>query len=251
MSQALITVFSHVRSVIGILFVIPYTVFCSCFAIFSGALGMHNRATDLIRVWSIAILGVFGIKVAVRGEENLPAEGGGIVVFNHQSLFDIPVLVSSTGKRIRFGAKIELFKIPFFGAAMRAVGTLPIARENRAGVMKIYKEAEARFKENFIFVLAPEGTRQKQPAIGRFKKGPFMFATSGGVPIIPVVIKGANAVLPKQSLGVNLGRLSRTIYIEYLPPVDAKAFASQKIDELVETVRSAMVAKYAALPSDP
>src|SRR5690606_17085370 len=110
-----------------------------------------------------------------------------------------------TEKHIRFGAKIELFKIPFFGRAMRAVGTLPIARENRAGVFKIYKEAERQFSRDVIFVLAPEGTRQKEPRIGRFKKGPFIFAINARVPIIPAVLRGAHEVLPKKSLLVNVG----------------------------------------------
>lgn len=246
---ALLT-FTRVRSAFGILIGSLFTLFCSLLVIMASLLGQHRLATELIHFWASFCLKLFGIGVAARGEENLPSEGGGIIVFNHQSLFDIPVIICSTRKNIRFGAKIELFRIPLFGAAMRACGTLPIARENRNKVFKIYKEAEARFQMNTLFVLAPEGTRQKEPLIGRFKKGPFFFAMNAGVPIIPVVLKGTHAVLPKKSVTVNIGRAYREIQVEYLPPVSTKGTTPENLEELVGRVRDAMVEAYARLPED-
>lgn len=245
----MISLFTHVRSALGIVFTVVYTFICAIFVISAGVLGLDELATQLVRRWGLGLLGVFGIKVEAQGEENLPGKGGAIIVFDHQSHFDIPVIVSITRKTIRFGAKIELFKIPMFGAAMRSVGTLPIARESRSEVFKIYKEAEKQFAKDFIFVLAPEGTRQKEPEIGRFKKGPFLFAMNAGVPIVPVVLRGAHAVLPKASLGVNLGKLSRTVHVRVLPPVDSKQFKPDELEKFVDTVRAQMVATYETMPS--
>lgn len=244
----MVTVFSHVRSAFGAVFTVFFTLACAVFVITAGSLGLDRLATKLVQGWGDTLLFVFGIKVAVEGEENLPETGGAIIVFDHQSHFDIPVICSITDKNIRFGAKIELFKIPMFGAAMRAVGTLPIARENRSEVFRVYKEAEARFAKNFIFVLAPEGTRQSEPKIGRFKKGPFLFAVNAGVPIVPVVLKGAHAVLPKKSLGANLGAWSRTVHVRVLPPVDSKQFTTTQLDAYVENVRTKMVEAYEGMP---
>lgn len=242
----LVRAFTRARSVFGIAFLIPYTFVCSIGVIFVSFLGLHDLASTLTRGWAGVVLWMFGIRVDIRGEENLPETGGGIVLFNHQSLFDIPVLMVSSEKNIRFGAKIELFKIPFFGAAMRACGTLPIARENRSEVMRIYKDAEVKFRDNWIFILAPEGTRQKEPMIGRFKKGPFIFAINAQVPLIPVVIKGAHPVLPKKSLAVNVGRMTSVITAEFLPPVSTKGESTSDIDGLVERVRQSVVEKYAS-----
>lgn len=239
-----IWVFSRIRSIIGGAVFVVWTFVCAWFVMLAGFLGVRDIATELIRGWAQLVLMMFGIGVDVKGEENIPSSGGGIVVFNHQSHFDIPVLCYSTRKHIRFGAKIELFKIPLFGPAMRAVGTLPIARENRHEVMRIYKEAEEKFRQNFLFVLAPEGTRQKEPRIGPFKKGPFVFAINAGVPLIPAVIRGAYEVLPKKSLGVNLDALSRTISIEYLPPVPTTGLSPKEVDGLTQRVREMMVAAY-------
>ena len=246
----IVKAWTRLRSLLGIAFVVPFTAVLSTVTILSSFLGVQRIPTEIMRFWARWTLFVFGIKVQISGEENLPEAGGGIVTFNHQSHFDIPVLMRSTRKHIRFGAKIELFKIPFFGPAMRSVGTLPIARDNRAEVMRIYKDAEARFKNNTLFVLAPEGTRQVEPQIGKFKKGPFNFALNAGVPIIPVVIKGAHAVLPKKSLTVNVGRLSRTIYVRYLPPIVTKGLGPEALETVLEKARAAMTESYANLPTE-
>lgn len=247
---AAINAITYLRSFVGACFVVPYTLVMSLAVIAAGFAGRSRFATRLIRVWGCLVLFVFGIRVRARGEGHLPVAGGGIIVFNHQSHFDIPAVVVATKKDIRFGAKIELFKIPFFGAAMRAVGTLPIARDNRSEVLRIYQEAQARFeKEGTIFVLAPEGTRQLKPEIGRFKKGPFLFAVNAQVPVIPVVIHGANEVLPKNRLSVNVGKLSRTIEIEFLPPVPTRGMTPDSIEDVMQRVRADMVAAYERLGS--
>lgn len=236
---------SHIRSILGTLFNVPFTIGYSLIVIIAGLLNLQNFATQLMRVWAGIVMSIYGIKVEHSGNQYLPDQNGGIIVFNHQSHFDIPAIMISTQRNIRFGAKIELFKIPFFGKAMRRVGTLPIARDNRNEVLKIYREAEARLKENTLFVLAPEGTRQKEPVLGRFKKGPFLFAINAQVPIIPCVIRGAHAVLPKSSWGINLGALSRRIEIEYLPPFSTDGLTASDVASLVEKTREKMAAAYA------
>ena len=236
----MIRILSHIRSPIGLIVATLITIFFSLVVMTFGALGLQAMATKSMRCWAWISLSVFGIYVVTKGAQYLPEDGGGIMVFNHQSHFDIPALILSTPKHIRFGAKIELFKIPFFGRAMRNVGTLPIARDNRTEVLKIYKEAEERFRENTIFVLAPEGTRQKEPLLGRFKKGPFVFAISAQVPIIPCVIKGAHAVLPKNSLGVNLGAFWSKIEIEILPPFPTRGMAPTDVSMLLDRTREVM-----------
>lgn len=240
--------YTKIRSAIGVCLVLPHTALSSTLVVIAGLCGGYHSVTVLIHYWALGALYLFGIRLHVTGENYLPQKGGGIILFNHQSLFDIPVVCASTLNNIRFGAKIELFSVPFFGAAMRASGTLPIVRENRGAVMQIYKEAQSRFEKNILFVLAPEGTRQKTAEIGRFKKGPFQFAMNAGVPLIPVVIKGAHAVLPKNSLSVNIGQLRRVIHVEYLKPVPTAGLNSDSLDELVDKVRASMVDTFARLP---
>lgn len=248
-ASAPVFVFTFMRAVVGLFVGILDTLLFSVFVLLSAAFGQQLLATRLISFWSRLNFAFLGIELLVEGEENLPSQGGGIVVFNHQSHFDITALCAATDKQIRFGAKIELFKIPFFGRAMRSIGTLPIARDNRSGVMKIYAEAAKRFAEGTLFVLAPEGTRQSEPVIGRFKKGPFIFALNAGVPVIPAVIKGAYEVLPKQTVLINVGRMKRVIHVRFLPPVSTQNYELARVDELVSHVRTQMASAFDSMPA--
>lgn len=242
--EIFLILFTYARGVLALILLVPWTILYSSISIVAGVSGQTRLADRAIHQWAHGILWIAGVRFDIRGEENLPKSGGGIIAFNHQSHLDIPVLMASTLKTIRFGAKIELFMIPLFGAAMRAIGTLPIARDNRSEVMRIYKEAEVRFRENTLFVLAPEGTRQKEPIVGRFKKGPFAFAINAQVPLIPVVIKGAYEVLPKGELFSNIGRLTGVIHVHYLPPISTKGMTLENVDSLLEQVRAQMVEVY-------
>lgn len=207
------------RCLVGHILILPWTIFVSVTVILMGALKRDDAVTFWMAFWSKAVLWFYGVEVKHSGLEKLPAAGGAILLFNHQSHFDVPAVTAFSGRRLRYGAKIELFKIPFFGPAIRASGCLPIARENRAEVLRIYEEASQKFREGVIFALAPEGTRQNGPVIGAFKKGPFIFATRSQVPVVPVVIEGADRVMPKSSLLVNIGKWKRTIQVVGLDPI--------------------------------
>lgn len=170
--------------------------------------------------WANQSLWLFGVKVKAYGLDKLP-KSGFLLLFNHTSLFDI-LVIQLLIPRIRFGSKIELFKIPIFGAAMRAAGVLPIARHKREEVFKVYQEAEERARAGQVFALAPEGTRQKTETLAPFKAGPFIFALNSGIPIVPVILKGASKVLPKGSLLPNAQAWSSEIEAHFGDPIEVK-----------------------------
>lgn len=245
----MILIATYVRAWIGAVLNVLSTLFFSILAFFLGFIHQQRAATASIRVWAAILLGSFGVRVVVEGEENIPREGGGILVFNHQSHLDIPAIMLATGQQIRFGAKVELFKIPFFGAAMSAIGTLKIARDNRTEVLRIYQEAAARFADGILFVLAPEGTRQREPRLGRFKKGPFVFAMNAKVPVVPVVLKGAFEVLPPKRLLVNLGQWRRTIHVTFLPPIASTSYSQETLDSFVGETYQRMKTEFETAPA--
>ena len=238
---------TRVRAGLGLIFNVLSTLFFSSLVFALGFLNRQRAATVVMRAWAWVSLRSYGVRVVVEGESNIPRSGGGILVFNHQSHLDIPALILATPQQIRFGAKIELFSIPVFGAAMNAIGTLKIARDNRNEVLRIYREASKRFEDGILFVLAPEGTRQRVPRLGRFKKGPFVFAMNAGVPIVPAVIKGAFDVLPPSSVMINVGKWRRTIHVKFLDPIDSTRYSAETIDRFVEDTRARMNAVFEAI----
>ena len=186
----------------------------------------NSRKMDnaVICSWGKVACVLLNIKVQLFGLEKLKSiQKGGIILFNHSSFVDV-LAIAGYIDSVRFGAKIELFKIPFFGLCMKRFGTLPIARNNKEEVFKVYSEAKARFAKNEIFCLSPEGGRHQGTELSPFKSGPFIFAMNSKVPKIPVVIYGAAEAWPKNSFIANPNRISTLVQIHVLDPIQTEGF---------------------------
>ncbi|MCB0369492.1 MAG: 1-acyl-sn-glycerol-3-phosphate acyltransferase, partial [Bdellovibrionales bacterium] len=173
----------------------------------------------LIKSWARTTCRMFNVKVTVTGEENIPRKTGCLYLFNHTSYFDIWAMTAGLPS-FRFGAKIELFKIPFFGKAIERVGVLPINRERKEAVFKVYEKARFRILAGERFALSPEGGRQVKPVLAPFKSGPFIFAIQSQAPIVPVIIRNANRVMSKKSIIPNFKKWQQEITIEVLPSIE-------------------------------
>lgn len=198
----------------------------------------------VLHTWGTIVLKAFNVHLTVEGKENLAREGV-LFLFNHTSHFDIPIFYAAIQKRARFGAKIELFKIPIFASIMRVTGTLPIARGEREKVLQIYQDSIARVERGESFVLAAEGTRQPEPGVGKnFKSGPFIFAISGQFPIQPLVFRGASEFLPKNNIIPGWGRWINPVHVTILPAVPTKGWALDNRDQLKQKVHDSMEKAY-------
>lgn len=233
---------SYVRAPLATLVILIFTLIQSVTVIVTSFLTRSLRVIDFVMVnlWAKPVLALGGVTFEIRGADRVDKTGKGfLLLFNHSSHMDIPVIFCFP-RSFRFGAKIELFKIPFFGRAMRNVGVLPIDRGNRSKVMKVYEGAIERVAKGECFALAPEGTRQPEPKIGPFKRGPFEFALNARMDIVPVVLAGAYEVLPKDGFVVNLGKWRRKVIMEILPKVSTETYTMETIEELMNLVRERM-----------
>ena len=227
-----------IATVVGIIFTFYQSILVICIVLITS----NRRFLDFmcVNLWARPILWMAGVKLEIRGGENvLPGGKGFLILFNHSSNFDIPVLFMFP-RSFRFGAKVELFKIPFFGKAMAMCGVLPIDRGNRNKVMRVYDSAIARVEKGECFALAPEGTRQNEPRIGTFKRGPFDFALNAKADLVPVVLAGVYEVLPKKTVWVNMGRWKRKVIMEILPKVPTQNLTLETMDPVVQKVRADM-----------
>jgi 1-acyl-sn-glycerol-3-phosphate acyltransferase len=238
---------TYVRAYLGLVFSVLQTAVVSVSVIFLASFGQLTLANRLIRMWARLWLIIFNVEVIIEKNEFAHGSQGALYIFNHQSFYDIFAIHSVLKNTARFGAKIELFRIPVLNLAMRASGALPIARDNRKEVFRVYAEAQKKFEEKWSFILAPEGTRQSEPHIGRFKKGPFIFAINAQVPLIPIVISGSYDVMPKNTLAINAGKWKRTIRMSFLAPVYTTGITVDKVSELTDRVRVMFVNEYERL----
>ena len=131
-----------------------------------------------------------------RHTDRVPASGPVVVVCNHQSHFD-PPLVSHCfrGRAIHFFARDSLFGIPVLGFLISRLQAFPVKR-GEADTRAI-REALARLKIGAAVLLFPEGTRSKDGEVQEFKRGALLLLRKAKCPVLPVAIDGAIDAFPR------------------------------------------------------
>ena len=199
-----------------------------------------NPLHNIARFWGKSILVVSRITVSVTGMSNIDRAASYIFMPNHQSNFDIPVLLGHLTVQFRWLAKVELFKIPIFGRAMRKAGYISIDRYNRESAINSLNEAANKIKNGVSVLIFPEGTRSRDGKIRPFKKGGFVLAIDSGVPIVPVVITGTRSIMTKGKFRINSGHVNMVIH----KPIETSAYTRETKEVLMESVRRVMCENY-------
>jgi 1-acyl-sn-glycerol-3-phosphate acyltransferase len=195
-----------------------------------------NRAERVMGWWGRAFVRLGGWKLRVEGMENLPS-GGAVLVANHQSVVDIPMLLSAFPRPVRFIAKRELGEIPLLGKAMAAAGNLFIDRDDPRDAVRMLREAGERLRDGRLVVVFPEGTRSGDGSIGEFRPGAFYLAQKSGAPVIPVYIGGGYRAIPKGGFRVRPAGL----LVRVLPPLSPDEGAGGSKERIAESVRARLI----------
>ncbi|MDB9315863.1 lysophospholipid acyltransferase family protein [Spirulina sp. CS-785/01] len=133
----------------------------------------------------------------IYGAENVPQEGPLVVVSNHASHFDPPIVASCMRRPVAFMAKEELFKIPIFREAISLYGAYPVNRKS-ADRSAIRSSLQA-LNEGWAAGIFLQGTRTKDGRITNPKLGAAMIAAKANAPLIPVSLWGTEKILVKDS----------------------------------------------------
>lgn len=178
---------------------------------------------------------LIGMKLDVRGQENLWKSRPAIFMFNHQSNADMLVMASLIRRDIVGIGKRELKNLPVIGPLMGALGVVFIDRSNReAAINAMTPVVKTMKEEGKSLVLAPEGTRAPTRKLGAFKKGGFHIAIQSGIPIVPVVIHNSGDISPKGDPVFRSGM----VHVDVLPSIDTSSWSVDTIDEHVAEVRN-------------
>ena len=220
-----------IRTCWSMIVIVIMTLICGLLATLGGLINPYSRFIYYVgTIWSRSVLWSAGAKVIIAGLDRIDTRKQYIFIGNHQSHFDVLAVFSRIPVILRFLTKKELFKIPVFGWALTAVGMIKIDRENHEESVKSLNEAsELMRKNNVSVVVFPEGTRSPDGTLGHFKKGGFIIAIKGKIPIIPVSISGSRFVLPKHSLRPTPG----TIKVVLGQPIETRDYSYSNRDELM------------------
>ena len=193
-----------------------------------------KRVYRINQFWTWLILRLCGVRLNVRGIENLEFDKPYVFMVNHQSNIDIPVLIQSLARfQLRWIAKKELLWVPFFGWAMWATKHIAVDRSDPTDAIKSLERAKERLGAGVSIVIFPEGTRSRDGKLLRFKKGGFLLAVQSRAPIVPVAIKGSGKILPAGGWKLRSGVIE--VFVD--KPIETDNYRVGKLRVLSETVR--------------
>ncbi len=183
-----------------------------------------------------------GARVHVRGLENVPRSGALIVVANHLSNADPPLvagwLTPALGRQMHILAKASLF-VPVLGWLLRRVGATPV----RAGGSDIeaYRVAREVLERGDVLCIFPEGTRSPTGVLGEPKPGVAMLATRTGVAVLPVGVSGTDRFLGRGQRMPRIGariemRVGAPFNVSLDPGLSRRAATQAASDEIMRRI---------------
>ena len=187
-------------------------------------------------LWAKILLLLAGCRVEVEGAERLKELDQMVLICNHQSYFDIFVVIALLGQAPHFLAKKELFSIPVFGYLLRLGKVLEIDRQHPDIAVESIKRA---LKEGFNrpVIIFPEGTRSEDGVMRPFKRKGIALLSATGLPFLPMAIGDSRKVMPKGSFTVRPGKVGVVIGKPIEPPkVEGLSIEDEEIDRFIESL---------------
>lgn len=149
------------------------------------------------RIWGWLFCRVFLIPVHVEGNEYLDPKQAYIFVPNHQSMFDIFLLLGFLGHKFKWVMKKELAKVPLVGFACKCCGFIYINRTGKSSIAESMNKADDTLRQHKSLAIFAEGTRTRTGRLGTFKRGAFKLAVEQNLPIVPISLNGCYEAMPK------------------------------------------------------
>ncbi|MEZ4814433.1 MAG: lysophospholipid acyltransferase family protein [Bdellovibrionota bacterium] len=187
---------------------------------------------------SCAIWVMWSLELTIR-IENLdlydPKEPA-VVIANHSSLIDIPLIYMTCSPNLRMLAKREMFWIPLMGWALWAAKHVAIHRGHKNSATRAKSTLTERLSEGFQIFLAPEGTRSATGCLLRFKSGAFRIAAEQRVPIYVLALYKPWEVLPKGDLYSKYKGEQVSRFLGKINPI-IDEYSVKSTDELIQEAR--------------
>jgi len=195
-----------------------------------------RRVHKVASAWARGILFSSRITVTVEGLSHIDPNQSYIIMPNHMSNFDIPVLLAHLPVQFRWTAKKELFRIPIFGFALKRARYISIDRSILRSAIGSLDQAAEKMQKGISVIIFPEGTRSLDGNLRSFKKGGFVMGVNSGIPILPIALHGTWEIMSKTGFRIQPGHA----VLEVLPPITTSPPGTKNRDALITEVRNAI-----------
>lgn len=199
----------------------------------------------LSRLWTRCYFGMFpSWRRRVGGKENIKKGQPYVVVVNHSSMLDIP-LMYVLPFNFKWVSKREVYKWPMFGWVLRMHGDIAIERGSSKSLRQMMEGGKKNLSRGISVIIFPEGTRSKDGQLGRFREGAFLLAKEAGVPVLPCVTTGTDTAIKGWKLNFR-----NRFRVNVLPPVSVGELRSADIKELASRTRGQMNAEHEKMKNE-
>lgn len=180
----------------------------------------------------------FGLRLI--GTEHIPREGPVVIVPNHQTYADPPLVTIPVRRPVYYMAWSRLFDIPVFNRFIRLLRAFPVDIEARDA--RATREAVRLLQNGAALMIFPEGERTPDGRVQRFKPGAFRLAVSVKAPVLPVTIAGGDRAWPPGRLLPRPGHITITYHPTLQPDarLDSRAAAHDLAGRTRQAILSAM-----------
>jgi len=197
---------------------------------------MFYRFARRVLGWVIALFN----RWEIEGRENIPSSGPVVLVANHVSYWDPPVMGCSVERTVHFMAKEELFSLPVLKWLMPRLQCFPVKR--KAADKNALRTALKYLERGEVLGIFPEGTRSRTGKLLPFEPGAALIALKAGAPIVPMALLGTRKAFPASLRGRIKVRIGKPLYYRELYGAKLKnedlervcAELAAKIDELLQ-----------------
>lgn len=230
------------RMIIVCLYVGLSVLFLKPFQLRAMYLKKHGREEECRRIvdhwvplWMNRVLTLSGVKVTVEGAEHFPPSPA-VYVCNHQSMLDIPVLLTHLGRPRAMMAKASIGRVPLLRGWMDLFDCLYVKRDDPQSARACYEDSIRMVRAGKDICIFPEGTRSKDGGIGAFKSGSFRIAGITGAPIVPLYISGTRRLLEGHGGWVHSG----SVVLKLFAPIPTKGLSREELKALPDRVHAMM-----------
>lgn len=199
----------------------------------------------LIYNWADKLLKSSKINLIIEGENNILSNKSYIIISNHASLFDIPILIKVFHGNLIIMYKKELEKVPVFGWGLKVSPLVAVARQEPRNAMASIDETVKSLNKDISTLVFPEGTRSIDGKVGEFKRGAFMIATKSEKPILPISIIGSAKILQTGRYYFNEGNVIVNIHQEINVDKDIDRNAERELIGKINKIIKDSVEKFA------
>ena len=189
-------------------------------------------------MWGRGLLRAVPARLRITGAGDFDRRQPYIVVANHLSLMDIPILYGWLDLDLKWVMKKELRKVPMIGPGCALLGHIFLDRGNHQAAVEQLQQVKDRLQPGTSILFFPEGTRSRSGELQAFKLGAFRMARDIDLPILPITLKGADRILPPDNIQLRPGTATMIIH----PPIPVEEVRANEPEALRDLARAIIAA---------